>query len=113
MHGVDTHDTELRTLLVALADGVGWIVHAAPFQASTSGAVDVDPSEEPTAVQAVAAEHETPSSVLDVLPGGVRVAWIVQLRPSQRSASGSVTPPVDVLPKPTAVHAVADEHDTP
>jgi hypothetical protein len=58
--------------------------------------------------------HETPDRTLSKVPAGSGGFWIVQLAPSQRSASG-----VNVLPKspgrpeyPTAMQSVADLHDT-
>jgi hypothetical protein len=65
----------------------------------------------PTAVHDVAEVHETPLRSLLVAPLGFGVVWIVQLLPSQRSAS--VVPGAPVLEKPTAVQAAADVHETP
>jgi hypothetical protein len=53
-------------------------------------------------MHAVGDAHDTALSV--PLPA---VGWMVQVLPSQRSASGA--PLLD----PTAVHAVAEVHDTP
>ena len=42
------------------------------------------------------------------------VAWIVQLVPSQASASVALAPPLgESDDQPTALHMVADTHDTP
>src|SRR3954454_2845088 len=57
-------------------------------------------------MHAAAFEHETPVSVSE--PGS-GTACTVQLVPSQRSASGATTP---FRYSPTAVHAVAEVHDT-
>jgi hypothetical protein len=48
--------------------------------------------------------------VLELMPLGWGVGWIDQIVPFQRSVSGTLFPPTEV--DPTAVHAVADEHDT-
>src|SRR5436853_69670 len=62
----------------------------------------------PTAVQLTAVVQETPSRDPFVSLG---VDWIVQLVPSQRSAS-SVAPKLGAKNSPTAVQAVAALHDT-
>ena len=64
----------------------------------------------PTATQNFLDVHDTPFSVLYFAPLGAGVGWIDQVEPFQRSASGALCPPTDVVP--TAVHAVADVHDT-
>ena len=56
--------------------------------------------------------HETPLSSLCAAPLGAVPVWIVQLAPSHLSASAVATPEL-LKDSPTAVHAVADEHDTP
>jgi hypothetical protein len=62
-------------------------------------------------VQTLADVHDTPSSTP---PGGFGVRWIVQLLPFQRSANVKTGVNVFVVPHdPTAVHALADVHDTP
>ncbi len=64
----------------------------------------------PTAVQAVADVHDTPAREMPrTAPEGAAVGWIVQLVPSQTSASALPS----AKPLPTAVQAVADVHDTP
>jgi len=65
----------------------------------------------PTAVHFVADVHDTPRRLLLGGPLGLGVVWIVQLVPSQRSAN---VPPLPMLgpDSPTAVHAVADVHET-
>ena len=83
--------------------GVVWIVQVLPSHCSASGPM-AQPMPQatiwsPTAVQALADEHET---AFRLPPLGVGVVWIVQLVPSQRSAT---------VP-PTAMHAVAEAHDT-
>jgi hypothetical protein len=55
--------------------------------------------------------HDTPYSV-SLVPFGVGVAWMRQLLPSHRSASGNVKLESEAADEPTAVHARADEQDT-
>src|ERR1700730_2292988 len=83
------HDTPFRKLLTAPAGlGVGWIFQLLPFQRSASVTRVPEPlPESPTAVQAVAAVHDTPIRKLPVAPVGLGVGWIAQLLPFQRSAS--------------------------
>ena len=64
---------------------------------------------EPTAKHSVPA-HET--LVRRLVPGGFGVVWIVQLVPSQRSASVLLGKVPEVAKAPTAVHAVAAVHET-
>ena len=66
------------------------MVQVVPSQASASVAELV--RELPTAVQALAALHDTPASVLSLDPVGLGVGWMVQLVPSQRSASVTTAP---------------------
>jgi hypothetical protein len=65
----------------------------------------------PTAVHAVADAHDTPDREVYELPVGLGVGWIAQPVPFHRSANASV--PELLVKYPTAVHAVADVHDTP
>jgi hypothetical protein len=58
-------------------------------------------------VQAVVEVHDTPWRWLYSAPLALRVGWIDQLVPSQRSAN------VPLSAQPTAVQAVAEVHDTP
>jgi hypothetical protein len=62
----------------------------------------------------VADVQETPESTLSRLPAGAGMLWIVQLVPFQRSANATKElPKLPGVPEyPTAVHAVADVHDT-
>ena|SRR5215467_11084316 len=62
------------------------------------------------AVQASAEEHDTPKSWV-VLTERLGMAWMLQLVPFQRSASGR--PELVRVPwSPTAVQAFAEVHDT-
>jgi hypothetical protein len=97
------HDTPLISSDRDPAGAVGtlWIVQLAPSQRSANGPLESDP----TAMQALPDEHDTPFSWLTAL--GLGVVWIVQLTPSQRSASCCPLPV-----KPTAIQAVDAGHDT-
>jgi hypothetical protein len=87
-----------------------------PFQRKTNGVVVVEPLSNPTAVQAVADEHETARSSPPEpgpLSGVLGIVWIVQLVPSQRSTSGLLMGgELKFCHLPTATHAVADVHAT-
>ena len=82
------------------------VLHVVPFQRSASGTVLVPLKNEPTAVQAFGAVHDTPCRAGSEPPGGMGVFWMVQVVPFQ--ASAQVWP----VAEPTAVHAVAELHDT-
>ena len=106
----DVHDTPLSSIEEApLTVGTVWIPQVVPFQRSANATVPV-PFELPTAVQAVADVHETPSRLEVLAPVGFCVVWIVHVAPFQRSAKVLVALPLDE--DPTAVHAVAEMHDT-
>jgi hypothetical protein len=108
----DVHDTPFRAMVVAPAGlGVLWIVQLVPSQISASVRWVLPTSYDPTAVHAVADVHDTPFRAMVVALAGVGVLWIVQLVPSQISASVSGVLPTTYAP--TAVQAVADVHDTP
>src|SRR6202035_2490116 len=69
-------------------------------------------TEFPTAVHALAELHDTPLSALVRAAFGLGVVWIDQLVPFQPSATVAAlaaSEPED----PTAVHALAELHDTP
>jgi hypothetical protein len=78
-----------------------WIIQAEPFHRSATSP--------PTAVHAVADEHDTPDSC--AVPG---MGWMVQAVPFHCSASGTadVTSSL-VVENPTAVHTPAEAQDTP
>jgi hypothetical protein len=101
----DVHDTPLRVAAGSAFAGL-WTVQLVPSQSSAS----VPAAPDPTAMQAVAAGHDTLFSVPNVLDG-YEMLWLVQLVPFQRSSSGTSVPLLSVY-VPTAVHAIADEHDT-
>jgi hypothetical protein len=87
VHAVaDVHETAFR---VTPPFGVAWIVQVRPSQASASvRSEQLNPQKpiDPTAVHAVAEVHDTPFRLI-AAPLGLGVVWIVQVRPSQRSAS--------------------------
>ena len=109
----EVHDTPLRALTEAPAGlGVAWMDQAVPFQCSASVPWRPPlPEEYPVAVHALAEVHETALKMLPEAPAGCGVAWIDQLVPSQRSASSAALPAL-LASYPTAVQAVAEEHDT-
>lgn len=92
--------------------GAGWIVHLVPSQRSASTPPAEEPSkEEPTAVQALAFAHDTPSSLLlgkSVLLG---VGMIAHCSPFQRSARVPSIPLVE-LETPAAMQALPETQDT-
>jgi hypothetical protein len=98
----DTHDTELSRLAPAAGLGLGTTDHAVPFQDSTSVFSPALDRVQPTAVQAVADTHQTPSRT----PLTFGLGTIDHLVPFHDSTSA----PPD---SPTAVQALADTHDTP
>jgi hypothetical protein len=95
----DVHETAFRPPPL----GVVWIVQVLPSQRCTPP--------DPRAVHAVADVHETAFRLPP--PPEVGVIWIVQVLPSQSSASVPKLPKGLAVQSPTAVHAVADAHDTP
>jgi hypothetical protein len=64
------------------------------------------------AVQASGEPHDTPARAGAGSPGGVRMAWLAQLLPFQRSATAIPAPVLELADAPTAVQADAAEHDT-
>jgi hypothetical protein len=68
--------------------------------------------EYPTAVHAFAEAHETANSVVVVPLVGLGVGWIVQWRPSHRSANVVSDPRPETNDEPTATQSLADVHDT-
>ncbi len=109
----DVHDTPLRLLPWApLGLGVAWMAQLVPFHRSAS-VRPVPPLllYPPTAVHAAADVHDTPLRALPWAPAGLGVDWMDQLEPFHRSARARAAPALLLFP-PTAVHAVADEHDT-
>jgi hypothetical protein len=111
MHAVaDVQDTSPSTLNIApLGFGLGWMLHVVPFHCSTSVASVLVASVKPTAVHAVADEHETSVSKADT-PVGFAVVSIVQAVPFHLSARVVAVPLAELLP--TAVQAVAAVHET-
>src|SRR5260370_20722589 len=87
--------------------GVGWMVQRTPFQRSASGTCPILVLYTPTAMQARADVHDTPSSSPPVDPAGCGSGTILQRKPVQRSASVRFLPTL-----PTAMQARAEAHDT-
>jgi len=112
----ETHDTPFR--LASLPPGLGGIITAQvfPFHASVKGTPvgAAAYSYEPTAMQALAALHDTANRLLFVAPLGCGVVLTAQALPFQLSASGKpvkLGEPVETVP--TATHEFAELHDTP
>ena len=63
----EVHETPASSLPLALAGGMGWILHCVPSHAAASAwAVPVLSRRYPMAVQAAAEEHDTPKSWLSL-----------------------------------------------
>jgi hypothetical protein len=85
----DVHDTDVSAPVTAPAGlGAVWTDQLAPFHASTRGDSSFALPEDPTAVHAVADEHDTPWSAA-VDPEGTDTSWIDQSLPFQSSAKGA------------------------
>jgi hypothetical protein len=97
------HDTPFSVPLGAA--GVVWIVQVVASHSSAR----VPAPAVPTAEQDRSVAHETAES-RPLLSVGVAACWIVQLVPFQNSASAAG---IGLVEKPTAVHDVADVHETP
>jgi hypothetical protein len=103
----ETQDTLENPLAVLPAGTTTFCgVHLVPFQRSASGTLLVPLKNEPTAVQAFGAVHESPCRAGSEPPAGMGAFWMVQFVPFH--ASAQVWP----VAEPTAVHAVAELHDT-
>jgi hypothetical protein len=90
-----------------------WIDHAVPFHTSAKGCVVPELSTYcPTAVHALADEQDTSLSTLLLAPAIVGVDRVDHAVPCQRSATASCAPELSTY-SPTAVHAIADVHETP
>ena len=112
---LDVHDTPFSSLGPPVPRGlsVGWIAHRDPFQPSASALGKRTSSPWlPTATQAFAEAHDTWANV-DVGSPRLGVPCIDHLVPCRRSTTGTVSSEESMLAAPTAVHAVADEQDTP
>jgi hypothetical protein len=94
--------------------GVGWTVQLDPFQRSASrprGFPELS-KRPPTAVQAEAAAHETAPSWASALVD-VGAVWTLHFFPFQPSVIVPTGLPELSVAMPTAMHAEADEHETP
>jgi hypothetical protein len=109
---VDLHDTPLKLApRVPCGLAVGWVRHCVPSHPSPSVTSAPEASTPlPTATQAEAAGQATSDSSLP--PGAFDVVCRLHLWPFQRSAAVAPAFVKSELP-PTAVHADADEHETP
>jgi hypothetical protein len=104
----EVQDTPVSWVWTA-ADGlaVDWTDQLVPFHPSAKVTSREGPMNQPTAVQAVGDQHDTPFRWLYVAPVGLAVDSVDQLVPFQRSTN--IVEPA----KPTAVQADGDVHDTP
>jgi hypothetical protein len=109
----DEHDTATNVVRSASAGaGAASTVQRIPSHRSASGAApEPDETASPTAVQTAAEEHETPFSSVRIAACGAGVASSFHAVPFHRSTT-AWTPPEASVDDPTAVHALADEHDT-
>jgi hypothetical protein len=108
----DLHATASKLLSVAPLKDCS-IAHFFPFQASVnvSKKLAIITLVSPTAVHALAEEHETADRKLPNAPVGFGVGSIVHFFPFQASANVRVVPDLSTY-CPTAVHAEAEAHDT-
>jgi hypothetical protein len=106
----DAHEIPVRVLSSDARPRMRWMAHRRPFQRSASG-IGEPLVISPTAMHFRADGHETPVSTLPSALAGMRARWMAHLRPFQRSASGTRVSASSMYP--TAVHALADVHDTP
>ena len=104
----EEHDTPHRTP-PPVGLGVRWTDHLVPFHRSMNGRPRGAPW--PTAVQARVDVHDTPNSTAP--PAGLGVGWIDHLLPFQRTASVCCPSAPAGLKLPTAMHALAEVHETP
>jgi hypothetical protein len=111
----DEQDTPVsRVRLAPVGLGVGWTAQVVPFQRSASVCGGPEGVKyHPAAVQEVADGHDTPCKTLCSAPVGLGVGWMAQRVPFHCSASVPPPPGVLLMYQPTAVHAVADRHETP
>jgi hypothetical protein len=110
----ELHDTPSRTLPVVVAElGVVSRAHAVPFHASASEKRSELPSKLPVAVQTSAELHDTLPRVLAMAPAGLGVDCSFQVVPFHLSANVTSALEVWLKDAPTAIHAVAEVHDTP
>jgi hypothetical protein len=93
--------------------GVAWTDQLVPSHASASACSVLPALVCPTAVQAVAAVHDTWASALAAAPAGPGVGWIDHRFPFQASARVRVSPFLPLSDRPTAVQAAAEVHETP
>jgi hypothetical protein len=92
----DEHATAWRKLSALVGVGIRWMDQRRPFHSSARPSVwgrGVRPltSLYPTAVHALADEHDTPESRLS--PAGLGMLWIDQRRPFHRSANDMLSLP--------------------
>src|SRR6266581_4342629 len=107
----DVHDTALSWALMAVAGlRMRCRAHRRPFHRSASTLMLADP----TAMHRLADVHDTASKPFPGVPTGLPgVRWMTQDVPFHRSASVTRAPRTRRTRLPTAVHVLAELHDTP
>jgi hypothetical protein len=110
----ELHETPLSTAsVVPNGLGVFWITHVTPFHPSARVNVLPELSEKfPTAGHSIGDEHETPFRTAFVAPAGSGTGWFTHVAPFCISAIATVEPELPTS-NPTAMHVVADGHETP
>jgi hypothetical protein len=111
----EVQDTPARKLPAApVGVGTGRICHRVPSHRSATSPVGKPElsKDVPTAMQNVLAVQETPNRAVPGAPAGLGVGWMVQFVPFHCSARVAVGLPKLSVRAPTAVHAMADVHDT-
>jgi len=111
----DEHETAVSWVNTDPAGlGVDWMVQLVPSHASARVTVFPllpDGVEDPTAMQAVELVHETPARLLEIEPAMFGVVTMLQLVPSQLSASVEDVPATGSSAVPTAMQLVSDEQE--
>ena len=115
MHAVtDAHEMP-DSLGLKPSPGLGMVcrIQGVPFQRSASTNVcPLAAVQLPTAKHAMLDVHDTPAKEAETAAGGFGEVWTTQRVPFQRSASVRPFPLELVEPLPTAMHSVAEGHDT-
>ena len=93
------HDTPTSTVSVEpLGFGLGTTVQFDPFHRSTNDLIVEPLRNEPTAVQLVAPEHDTPLSAVPVDPLGSGMDTMFQLVAAPAADAGAISPPAIRMP---------------
>src|SRR5581483_6322948 len=101
-----TQPTPLSSTDEPLGLGTSCADQPDPFQRSASGPLLPDP----TPTHALDEVHDTPSSVIALLPAGAAADCIDQVKPSHLSINAAGRDPTEY--SPTAMHILGAVHDT-